>query len=105
MSILSSYLLATPATSFTVATILIEHLLDKMKLMGEFSLERSNLYIKLVCGSISVFPANNERMLKPHLHTLFTRSLNYALRTTTSRFCVRIFTHKLIFTIRFNTLF
>ena len=47
MSILSSYSLASPATSYTFATILIEHFLDKMELMGEFSLERSNLYIKL----------------------------------------------------------
>ena len=85
MSILSSYLLATPATSYTFATILIEHLLDKMELMGECSLERSNLYLKLfklVFGSVSVFPAENERMLKPHLHTLVTRSLDYALKAS-----------------------
>ena len=45
--ILSSYFLATPATSCTFATILIEYLLKKMELMGESSLERSNLYLKL----------------------------------------------------------
>jgi transformation/transcription domain-associated protein len=34
ISIISSYFLATPATSFTYATILIEYLLNKMELMG-----------------------------------------------------------------------
>lgn len=33
-SIISSYFLATPATSCTFATILIEYLIDKMELMG-----------------------------------------------------------------------
>ena len=34
ISIISSYFLATPATSYTFATILIEYLLSKMELMG-----------------------------------------------------------------------
>ena len=83
ISILSSYLLATPATSCTFATILIEYLLKKMELMGDSSLERSNLYLKLfklVFGSVSVFPAENEKMLKPHLHALVTKSLELALK-------------------------
>ena len=82
IAILSSYFLATPTTSFTFATILIEHLLKNMETMGESSLERSNLYLKLfklVFGSVSVLPAENEKMLKPHLHTLVTKSLEYAL--------------------------
>ena len=44
---------------------------------------RSNLYLKLfklVFGSVSVFPAENEKMLKPHLHTLVNKSLEYALK-------------------------
>jgi len=83
ISILSSYFLATPATSCTFATILIEYLLKKMEFMGDSNLERSNLYLKLfklVFGSVSVFPAENEKMLKPHLHTLVTKSLELALK-------------------------
>jgi transformation/transcription domain-associated protein len=83
ISILSSYFLATPATSFTFATILIEYLLKKMEIMGDTSIERSNLYLKLfklVFGSVSVFPSENEKMLKPHLHSLVTKSLEYALK-------------------------
>jgi hypothetical protein len=34
ISIISSYFLATPATSCTYATILIEYLLSKMEFMG-----------------------------------------------------------------------
>ena len=83
ISILSSYFLATTATSYTFATILIEHLLKNMESMGDSTPERSNLYLKLfklVFGSVSVFPADNEKMLKPHLHTLVTKSLEYALK-------------------------
>jgi len=81
--ILSSYFLATPATSCTFATILIEYLLKKMELMGDADLDRSNLYLKLfklVFGSVSVLAAENEKMLKPHLHSLVTRSLELALK-------------------------
>jgi transformation/transcription domain-associated protein len=81
--ILSSYFLATPATSCTFATILIEYLLKKMELMGDSSIERSNLYLKLfklVFGSVSVLAAENEKMLKPHLHSLVTKSLELALK-------------------------
>ena len=54
-----------------------------MEFMGDLNLERSNLYLKLfklVFGSVSVFPVENEKMLKPHLHTLVTKSLEYALK-------------------------
>ena len=81
--ILSSYFLATPATSCTFATILIEYLLKKMELMGDSNAERSNLYLKLfklVFGSVSVLAAENEKMLKPHLHSLVTKSLELALK-------------------------
>lgn len=81
--ILSSYFLATPATSCSFATILIEYLLKKMEIMGDSNLERSNLYLKLfklVFGSVSVLAAENEKMLKPHLHSLVTKSLELALK-------------------------
>lgn len=82
ITILSSFFLATPATSCTFATILIEYLISKMDLMGS-SLERSNLYLKLfklVFGSVSLFTFENEKMLIPHLHTLVTKSLDLAVR-------------------------
>ena len=84
LTILSSYFLATPATSCTFATILIEYLIEKIELMGDLCSEKSNLYLKLfklVFGSVSVFPAENEKMLKPHLHNLVNKSLQYALKS------------------------
>ncbi|CAF0709284.1 unnamed protein product [Brachionus calyciflorus] len=84
LTILTSYFLATPATSCTFSTILIENLLDKLDLMGDSSTEHSNLYLKLfklVFGSVSVFPIENEKMLKPHLHSIVTRSLDLALKS------------------------
>lgn len=84
ISILSSYFLATPATSCTFATILIEYLLKKIDQMGDSTSEKSNLYLKLfklVFGSVSVFPAENEKMLKPHLHSIVNRSLELALKS------------------------
>ena len=44
--------------------------------------ERSNLYLKLfklVFGSVSLLAAENEKMLKPHLHTIVNRSMELAL--------------------------
>ncbi len=87
LTILSSYFLATPATSCTYATILIEYLLDRIDLMGNSTIEKSNLYLKLfklVFGSVSVFPNENEKMLKPHLHTLVNKSLEHALKSKES---------------------
>ncbi|RNA26929.1 transformation transcription domain-associated [Brachionus plicatilis] len=84
LSILASYFLATLATSCTFSTILIENLLDKLDLMGDSNTEQSNLYLKLfklVFGSVSVFPTENEKMLKPHLHSIVTKSLDYALKS------------------------
>lgn len=40
LTALSSYFLATPATSFTFATILIDYLLKQIELMGDSSIER-----------------------------------------------------------------
>lgn len=40
LTALSSYFLATPATSCTFATILIEYLLKQMEMMGDSSIER-----------------------------------------------------------------
>lgn len=67
--------LANPPTSPIFATILVEYLLDRMKEMGSDA-ERSNLYLrlfKLVFGSVTLFPTENENMLRPHLHQIVNR--------------------------------
>lgn len=48
LTALSSYFLATPATSCTFATILIEYLLKQMELMGDSSIERSVYFILII---------------------------------------------------------
>lgn len=68
-------LLAHPTTSPIFATVLVEYLLERMEEMGS-NLERSNLYLrlfKLVFGSVSLFPQENENMLRPHLHQIVNR--------------------------------
>ena len=45
------------------------------------NMERSNLYLKLfklVFGSVSLFAAENEQMLKPHLHAIVNKSMELA---------------------------
>jgi transformation/transcription domain-associated protein len=84
LTILTSYFLATPATSCIYSTILLENLLTKMEIMGEASNDKSNLFLKLfklVFGSVSVFPSENEKMLKPHLHVIVNNAIKYALRS------------------------
>ncbi|CAG9767854.1 unnamed protein product [Ceutorhynchus assimilis] len=74
-------LLANPATSPIFATILVEYLLERMEEMGS-NLERSQLYLKLfklVFGSVSLFPQENENMLRPYLHQIVNRSMELAM--------------------------
>ncbi|KAH6938472.1 hypothetical protein HPB50_009619 [Hyalomma asiaticum] len=73
--------LANRATSPIFATILVEYLLERMEEMGA-NPDKSNLYLKLfklVFGSVSLFAAENELMLKPHLHRIVNRSMELAL--------------------------
>ncbi|GBP38089.1 hypothetical protein EVAR_95217_1 [Eumeta japonica] len=52
-----------------------------MEEMGT-NVERSNLYLrlfKLVFGSVSLFPTENEQMLKPHLHSIVNKAMDYAM--------------------------
>jgi len=75
LQIVGSSFLANPAISSIFATILVEYLLERMEEMGS-NLEKSNLYLKLfklVFGSVSLFPAENEQMLRPHLHQIVNR--------------------------------
>lgn len=61
--------LANLSTSALFATILVEYLLERLPEMGS-NVELSNLYLKLfklVFGSVSLFAAENEQMLKVNL--------------------------------------
>lgn len=81
LQIVANTFLANPATSATFATIVVEYLLARLEEMGS-NMDRSNLYLKLfklVFGSVSLFPAENEQMLKPHLHTIVNRSMELAM--------------------------
>jgi len=81
LQVVANSLLANPTTSAIFATILVEYLLEKLPEMGEDS-DKSNLYLrlfKLVFGSVSLFPAENEQMLRPHLRDIVNRSMELAL--------------------------
>ena len=81
LQIVANSFLANSATSPIFATILVEYLLGHMEEMGT-PVERSSLYLKLfklVFGSVSLFAAENEQMLKPHLHQIVNRSMELAM--------------------------
>ena len=64
--IVANSFLANLSTSALFATILVEYLLERLPEMGS-NVELSNLYLKLfklVFGSVSLFAAENEQMLK-----------------------------------------
>ena len=80
LQIMANSFLANNVTSPIFATILVEYLLERMSEMGS-NMERSNLYLKLfklVFGSVSLFAAENELMLKPHLHAIVNKSMDLA---------------------------
>ena len=66
LQIMANSFLANNVTSPIFATILVEYLLERMHEMGS-NMERSNLYLKLfklVFGSVSLFAAENEQVLR-----------------------------------------
>lgn len=80
LQIMANSFLANNVPSPIFATILVEYLLERMHEMGS-NMERSNLYLKLfklVFGSVSLFAAENELMLKPHLHAIVNKSMELA---------------------------
>jgi transformation/transcription domain-associated protein len=80
LQIMANSFLANNVTSPIFATILVEYLLERMHEMGS-NMERSNLYLKLfklVFGSVSLFAAENELMLKPHLSSIVNKSMELA---------------------------
>lgn len=80
LQVVANNLLANSSTSAVFATILVEFLLEKLPEMGG-EIEKSNLYLrlfKLVFGSVSLFPAENEQMLRPHLRDIVNRSMELA---------------------------
>ncbi|KAH9644539.1 hypothetical protein HF086_002340 [Spodoptera exigua] len=81
LQIIANTFLSNPATSPIFATVLVEYLLERMEEMGT-NVERSNLYLrlfKLVFGSVSLFPTENEQMLRPHLHSIVNKAMDYAM--------------------------
>lgn len=81
LQVIANSFLANPTTSPLFATVLVEYLLERMEEMGS-NVERSNLYLrlfKLVFGSVSLFPQENEQMLRPHLHNIVNRSMELAM--------------------------
>ncbi|XP_022821038.1 transformation/transcription domain-associated protein isoform X3 [Spodoptera litura] len=81
LQIIANTFLSNPATSPIFATVLVEYLLQRMEEMGT-NVERSNLYLrlfKLVFGSVSLFPTENEQMLRPHLHSIVNKAMDYAM--------------------------
>lgn len=81
LQIIANTFLSNPATSPIFATVLVEYLLERMEEMGT-NIERSNLYLrlfKLVFGSVSLFPTENEQMLRPHLHSIVNKAMDYAM--------------------------
>ncbi|XP_033222256.1 transformation/transcription domain-associated protein [Belonocnema kinseyi] len=81
LQVVGNSFLANPTTSPIFATVLVEYLLERMDDMGS-NVDRSNLYLrlfKLVFGSVSLFPAENEHMLRPHLHQIVNRSMELAM--------------------------
>ncbi|XP_041986434.1 transcription-associated protein 1 isoform X2 [Aricia agestis] len=81
LQIIANTFLSNPATSPIFATVLVEYLLKRMEEMGT-NIERSNLYLrlfKLVFGSVSLFPTDNEQMLRPHLHSIVNKAMDYAM--------------------------
>lgn len=74
LQIVFNTFLSTP-TSPVFATILVEFLLERMEEMGA-NQDKSNLYLRLfrlVFGSVSMFPLENEHMLRPRLHQIVNR--------------------------------
>ncbi|XP_065189437.1 transformation/transcription domain-associated protein-like [Sycon ciliatum] len=95
LQMIANGFLAQSNVSAAFASILIRHLLEHIEDMGkkEFH-DRSNLHLrlfKLVFGSVSLYPTENEHMLKvihqldiemvlkPNLHTLVMRSVELSL--------------------------
>lgn len=81
LQIIANTFLSNPSTSPIFATVLVEYLLERMEEMGS-NVERSNLYLrlfKLVFGSVSLFPSENEHMLRPHLHSIVNKAMEYAM--------------------------
>lgn len=81
LQIIANSFLANPSTSPLFATVLVEYLLERMDEMGS-NVKRSELYLrlfKLVFGSVSLFAAENENMLRPHLHKIVNRSMELAM--------------------------
>lgn len=65
----------SPPTSPVFAYILLEYLLERLEEMGS-NQDKSNLYLRLfrmVFASVSIFPQENEHMLRPRLQQIVNK--------------------------------
>ncbi|KAL7021314.1 hypothetical protein ACKWTF_011837 [Chironomus riparius] len=83
LQIIINTFLSYRATSPIFASVMVEFLLKRMKVIGSSDTELSNLYLKmykLIFGSVSMFCVENEGMIRPYLQTIVVNSMEMAMR-------------------------
>lgn len=83
LQIIINTFLSYRATSPIFASVMVEFLLKRMKVIGSSDTELSNLYLKmykLIFGSVSMFCIENEGMIRPYLQTIVVNSMEMAMR-------------------------
>lgn len=76
-----NFIISAPSVSPIFSTILSEYLIERMEEIGS-SEELSVLYLRMfrmVFASVTLYPVENEQMLKPLLHSIVNKSVELAL--------------------------
>lgn len=76
-----NFIISASSVSPIFSTILSEYLIDRMEEIGSND-ELSSLYLrmfKMVFASVTLYPTENEQMLKPLLHSIVNKSVELAL--------------------------
>jgi len=76
-----NFIISASSVSPIFSTILSEYLIERMEEIGSND-ELSNLYLrmfKMVFASVTLYPFENEQMLKPLLHSIVNKSVELAL--------------------------
>lgn len=76
-----NFIISASAVSPISSTIVSEYLIERMEDIGSDS-EVSSLYLrmfKMVFASVTLYPVENEQMLKPLLHSIVNKSVELAL--------------------------
>lgn len=76
-----NYIISNSSVSPIFSTILSEYLIERMEDIGSND-ELSSLYLrmfKMVFASVTLYPIENEQMLKPLLHSIVNKSVELAL--------------------------